>query len=261
MTIQDESLIRARFSELANDVDDSDWSDVRRRARGERRARLLLVAGALLVMVAAAAPTLGLPDRVVGLFESSEPAPEPVKERFALTFARPGMAPDVIPSEARTILDVPAHDVDDVYRAVLSVAPTESGGYCWLVDHREIRSEEPGGGAGWCDRDRAIKFSIGMSASGPISQDFVKGPVLYFGRTHDKQGDKVRFDFQDGDQTIVPVVWVPKPIDAGFIVYPAPKERWVEGHRVVSATLQDARGKPLRKQPLRWPWSPPRTDR
>jgi hypothetical protein len=261
VTIQDESHIRARFSNVASGVDDSDWSDVRRRARGRRRARLLMVAGLSLVAITAAAPTLGLSDRVVRLFESSEPAPEPVKERFALAFARPEMAPDVIASEARTILDVPANDVDDVYRAVLSVAPTKSGGYCSSVDLREIRSDEPGGGAGGCDRDRTRKFFIGMSATGPISQDFVKGPVLYFGRTHDEQGAKVRFDFQDGDHTIVPVVWVSKPIDAGFIVYPAPKERWVEGHRAVSATLLDEQGKPLRKQPLRWFSTPPKRDR
>ena len=63
-------LLGERFEALAERRDDSDWLDVRRRARRRsRRVRgALLVASATLLAILFAAPGIGLGGRIVGLF-------------------------------------------------------------------------------------------------------------------------------------------------------------------------------------------------
>lgn len=253
MTLDPDHVIRERFSALANADDDSNWADVRRRAgHSRRRSRLLVLAVLAAVAVAIAAPALGLSGKVVRFFESSEPAPARVEKSFAtLDVGAPsGMATGVIASQTRMVLDQP---IGDDRRAVMWIAPTRAGGFCMTVGLGRANSEprELGGG---CDRDRALPFSFGLSIPGPISPKgkILRGPVLYSGSVLIDKGLVVRFDFEDGAQDSVPVVWVSEPIDAGFYLYSLPAEHWTEGHRPIYATLEDGDGNALSREQAHW---------
>jgi hypothetical protein len=263
LTLDSDHLLRERLGALADRVDDSDWPDVRRRAGTGRRSRLLALAAATIVVVAIAAPALALSGKVVHVFGSSEPAPERVQEDFAsLDVGAPrGMAPDVIAEQTRMVIDTPTRDGT---RTVLWVAPTRAGGFCITASVGKVGGPPAhgGGGGGGCDRDRALPFAPGIFARGPMTPDGVlqRGPLVYDGSVLIEEARAVRFDFQDGDHATVPLVWVSEPIDAGFFVYAAPQEHWVEGHRVISATVEDGDGKELATQRLPW-IGPARTDR
>lgn len=261
MTLDSEHLIRERFSIFVNRGDDSDWADVRRRAgRGRRRSRLLVLAVLAAAAVAIAAPALGLSGKIVHLFGSSEPAPARVEESFASldVGAPPGMATGVIAEQTRKVLDQP---IGDEKRAVLWIAPTKVGGFCMTLGLGRVDSapHELGGG---CDHDRALPFSLGLSAPGPISRTgkVLRGPILFSGSALIDEGRTVAFEFEDGKQATVPVVWVSEPIDAGFFVYAVPEEHWVEGRRPTMATLKDDEGKALARQQAYW-FQFPRADR
>jgi hypothetical protein len=253
LTPDSEHLIRERFSVLVNRNDDADWNAVRRRARrGLRRSRLLALAVLAAVAVAIAAPALGLSGKIVHLFGSSEPAPARVEESFAsLDVGAPaGMAPGVIAEQTRKVLDQP---IGDEWRAVLWIAPTKAGGFCMTLGLGRVDSapHELGGG---CDRDRALPFSLGLGSPGPISRTgkILRGPVLFSGSVLSDEGSAVAFDFEDGRQATVPVVWVSEPIDAGFFVYAVPEEHWGEGHRPTTAMLEDEEGTVLAREHVHW---------
>jgi hypothetical protein len=263
LTLDSDHLIRERFSALANLDDDSNWADVRRRAghSRRRRSRLLVLAVLAAVAVAIAAPALGLSGKVVRLFESSEPAPARVEKSFATldVGAPPGMATGVIASQTRMVLD---QSIGDDRRAVMWIAPTRAGGFCMTVGLGRTNSEphELGGG---CDRDRLLPFSVGFGAPGPISPTgkILRGPVLYAGSVLIGEGITVRFDFEDGTQDSVPVVWVSEPIDAGFYLYSLPEEHWAEGHRPTYVTLEDGDGNALSREKAHWIRIGPMPDR
>lgn len=262
MTLDSEHLIRQRFAALADRTDDSDWSEVQRRAgRGNRRSRLLALAVLAAVGAAIAAPALGLSGKVVHLFGSSEPAPARVEESFAtLDVGAPaGMATGVIAEQTRQVLEQP---VGEGRRAVLWVAPTKAGGFCMTLGLGKLDSapHELGGG---CDRDRVLPFAPGLSAPGPMSPagKILRGPVLYSGSVLIDEARTVRFDFEDGAQATVPLVWVSEPIDAGFFVYALPEEHWADGHHPTTASVEDESGKILAREPLHWFEFSPRANR
>ena len=90
--------LRDRFAALADLRDDSDWLDVRRRARSATRRRALVGAAVAAAVLLLAAPALGLHRVVVSFFEG-EPAPQRVQVDFARQElgAPTGMAPGAIP--------------------------------------------------------------------------------------------------------------------------------------------------------------------
>ena len=51
--------------------------------------------------------------------------------------------------------------------------------------------------------------------------------------------------FEDGSFERTPLVWVSKPIDAGFFLYLLPKSHWKPGKRPVAIEVEDARGQRL----------------
>jgi hypothetical protein len=245
LTLDSEQLLRERFSRLANPVDDSDWTEVTRRASAGLRPRLLLLAAAAVVVAAIAAPALGLTGKVVQLFDGSEPA----RARFEKD--APLLAPDVITGDIQKVLDEPA---GEGARTLLWVAPTRSGGFCMAVELAKVGQLRPGGGTISCDRNRQRAFNQGGFGD-------PRGPILYYGSILIDGARLVRVDFEDGERAKVPLVWVSEPIDAGFYVYVVPRRHWAEGHRPKAATVVDENGKALARQSLRWFMPPSSSDR
>ena len=95
-------LLAPRFAALANPVDDSDWLDVRRRARTRHGRRWLAVplAAGLAALLAGSAFALY---RELVDFHSSEPAPERIVIEFGRMSVRAsvGLGPEVEPGAAR----------------------------------------------------------------------------------------------------------------------------------------------------------------
>ena len=112
---------------LAPGPDDADWGDVLRRARRARRRRLTSasLAVATIFCLGAAAYAFGHP---IVDFSSAPKGPRTVVNDFgSLQVDAPeGMAPDVLPQEARRITTVTI----DGKEHVLWVAPTKKGGFC-----------------------------------------------------------------------------------------------------------------------------------
>jgi integrase len=135
-------LLEKHFAPLRNPSNDSDWLDVRRRARRPwRRAVLVAVVAATVALLVA--PAFGVGGRVLDLIQG-KPAPPPVQtsfvggnaarqQRFAFAAAA-GLAlhdrfSPVVPGETRGVAEVETAD-GPIY---LWVAPTEDGRHCWLV--------------------------------------------------------------------------------------------------------------------------------
>jgi hypothetical protein len=219
--------LRERFQMLAETCDDSDWQEVRGKAK-PRVARPLTLLAVVLLGVIVAAPALGLHRRVVDFFEA-EPAPPDARRQFAeMDVGAPrGMAPGVVAGKARRIR------LPD--GSVLSVAPTKAGGFC--SDHGCIRSprelaaiaERIGDRPG--DRD-AYRIPVGISA--PVAGvGFLEGNVL------DSRGETIVVEYGDGTREDVPFVWVGPPINAGFWRMSIRRENQVAGRRPRVVRLLD----------------------
>ena len=148
-------LLERRFSPLRNQSDDSNWVDVRRRARRPVR-RIALVAALAVAAALLVAPAFGLGGKVLDVIKGS-PAPPRVQTYFASTnqlrkqmFARAQAAgiemhdrySPVIASEVRGVAAIETAD-GPIY---LWVGPTEDGGQCWLVEPHSGGCEPAGRG-------------------------------------------------------------------------------------------------------------------
>jgi hypothetical protein len=216
--------LRDRFTAIADLRDDSDWLDVRRRARrATRRRAIVTVAAAAAALLLLAAPAFALHRVVVSFFES-EPAPERVQLDFARQElgAPTGMAPGAIPDQTRKVVVQTA----DGERTFVWVAPTRSGGFCvlWKVHAGGCRSRAVGGqiGAGW--------------SGGSEGLTFVYGAVL------SDDADRLELRFEDGSATDVPLTWVSPPIDAGFYFVEIPPAHLEVGARPSELVLIDDGG-------------------
>jgi len=238
-------LLAVPVAELEASASEPDWAEVRRKARRLRARRLALRIGMLALSatlaVAAATPALGLQGRLFHLFTAGGPAPARVVKDFAeLDVGAPaGMAPGVVAGQAREVLSAP---LSTGSRAVLWVAPTQSGGFCTALS-----PNGSGSGGGGCDRDRLGRFAPELLIPGPISREGTirKPPVLISGHTLLAGAAQVEVRFQDGSRARTPVVWVGKPINAGFFIYEVPPTQWQPGHRSGELILEDASGREL----------------
>lgn len=210
-----------------------DWGDVLLRARRRRARRLTLQAAvvALLAVGVASAYALGHP---VIDFGSAKPAGlKQVDEFGSMEVAAPrGLAPGVRPHEARRITSVRF----DGKAHTLYVAPTKSGGYCYVWT-------DLGGGCR-ARRDRIAKSVYTGGEVGPNGLTVLETSFLQ------SAGERLVMRFRDGATADVPFVWVSAPIDAGFAVYRVPDAHRRTATRAVSLALYDAHGKLLARDPI-----------
>jgi hypothetical protein len=193
--------LEQQFATLRNPSDDSDWLDVRRRARRpwRRAAFVVVVAAAAALLVA---PAFGIGGRALDLIRG-DPAPPEVQTYFAASntlrermFAHAKDAGVelhdrfslVIPSEARGVIALETPD-GPIY---LWVAPTEDGRQCWL-----------GPVSGSCDpSDRTGP----LQPEGPGWTDRRPSVLVFHVRVYDEAIAQVQLELDGADELSLPVV-------------------------------------------------------
>ena len=228
--------LRERFAALVDDADDSDWFEVR---PPQRSLRALVIAAALALTVAVAAPAVGLPHRIVRLSSDAKPAPSPVAKAFAGFDQLTGTDPAATPREVLTTRTGPGET------ATLWVAPTTSSGFCSAIKLRLRDGSSEGAGAE-CEQ-RLQRLSVDVILHGPFSPDgkVLGGPVLLTGFVGQPDADSLRLEFEDGDTAAIPLVWVSKPVEMAYFVYGVPRRHWRGGHLPTKLTVRSAATKKL----------------
>jgi len=206
--------------------------------RGDRYRLAYVALAAALVATALGAPAFGLGRTIIDFF-AAEPAAENVRLSFAEMekIARPTGA-GVIASQARKVyvFRTPSGD------RVLSLAPTESGSFCWAI------TDFPGGcqtilsAQGPFQPGERNPAWIGLVFTDIPAPAMPQEPVLIGGNLRAASSDRLELEFQDGETMTIPFVWVAAPIEAGFFLYELPRERWAEGKRPLALTLYAADG-------------------
>jgi hypothetical protein len=204
------------------------------RMLSRRRLGLLLAAVVvlfLLVVGVAFSFGLGLPVLDFGQAEKA-PADSRVVKNFSVLDqgAPPGMATDVIPNETKKVATFG--------KEALWVAPTRQGGFC--TDR---------GGGGGCDRLGTVPLNVswGIERSGPgpdSERSFGGLPVVdsVEGYVNARWADALEIRFEDGDVIRPRVVWVSKPIEAGFFVQMIPQPHRLPGHLISAVVALDRDG-------------------
>jgi hypothetical protein len=231
--IEQPDILAERFAALRNPIDDSDWLDVRRRARTVRRWLAVPLAAALAVIVVGSA--FALYGRIVEFFDA-EPAPERVVVHFGQMSARAKIdfGPRVEAREARKITEATIGGK----RRSLYVAPVEDGGFCWMWE----------GSSGGCERTKLNTLDAPLSASWLESPK--GGAARLSGVVLDPDVARVLVETDDSERSEVEVVWVSPPIDAGFFIH----EARTENRPIVALIGLDDDGRELHRQAF------PRTD-
>jgi hypothetical protein len=212
--------------------DDADWSDVLHRAGRARRRRQVSAIAVLIAAIGvgiASAYAFGHP---IIDFGKAERGPTKIVNDFgSLEVGAPeGMAPGVLPHEARRITSVAI----DGKEHVLWVAPTKQGGFC------EQWSDLFGG----CRADRHAAFAkhIDVTTVGAID---VLGGSFFQGA-----GARLELSYADGTSDEIPFVWVSAPIEAGFYLFRVPDAHRLAGHRPTAVSLLDDDGEVLAREPV-----------
>ena len=217
--------------------------------RSRRRASLLVAAAALvLTAVVIATPAFGIRQAVSDLFGREDipfqqaPAADYASNRDftkMVSGAPPGMDPRAITSEIR----LAATFAVSGHQRRLWVAPTASGGYCYLWKNLD-------GGCNNTPRDPSKialdgSFTMGLNDTVPYMEKLA-------GAVFDPNAAGVRLTFEDGRQIPLRLVYVSAPIDAGFFAYnPSAQER-IEGRRPLRVDLVDPQGKTLATSNIDW---------
>ncbi len=195
-------LLEQHFLPLRNATDDSDWLDVRRRARRSLR-RVALVAAVAVAAALLVAPAFGVGGRFLDLIRGS-PAPPEIQTYFATSnTVRKRMFDDaqaagvelhqrfspVIASETRGVaaIDTPDGPI------FLWVAPTEDGGQCWLVQPHSGACEPPG-------------RTAPLQPEGPGWTIQRPSVLIFHVRVHDDAITRVQLNLEGADALTLPVV-------------------------------------------------------
>jgi hypothetical protein len=235
MTDPEIDLLGQRLAAFSHPQDDSDWTAIRRQRR--RLPTLIVGVGILIVAVLATGAAFGL-YRDVLPFASQEPAPAPVVKDFQTLFgaegAPPGMDPHVLAGETKRVATYAGG------KYVLYVAPTQNGGFCESFVRlfggcRQVRKLPAGAPTG--GPDEIDPFAIGTM--GAMSSN---GPTILGGDLLLPPGTSLSVEFADASSAEIPVVFVSKPIDAGFFLYPVPAEHVRLGHEARYLIARDAHG-------------------
>ena len=214
-------------------------------AGGARRRTAFVLAAAALALAAAllATPAFGLGDYLAHLLANRKPAhrpPDLIQRMFQNMYdARPDDATGVIPGKARVAISL---TIPGFGHKNLWVAPTRSGGYCSSLG---------------CNRTRSEPFRVQLGVGGPTSgRAAVQGSrdqhVFIEGDTVLRNARRIAIQYESrsdlkpllrGDRK--PLVWIKKPIDAGFFLFEVPKSHWEPGQRPVAIAVYDSKGRAL----------------
>jgi hypothetical protein len=170
--------------------------------RRQFRATTLLLAAAV-ALVALVAPAFAL-TRVAIQFFSSPAAPAVAIVNFAelSTGAPAGMDPRAIAGEARAVA---RQRLADGNVLTLSVAPTATGGFCYLVSSRSDAL------AGGCDARREIPFASGLAAA-----SYPQGSAILSGSVLNPDAATAGISMANGSHIELAIVHVSSPINASF---------------------------------------------
>jgi hypothetical protein len=179
-------------------------------SRKRKRVALLLVAALVLAIVAA--PALGLAPPFLDFF-SSKHASKRVVHSFALlnVGAPRGMSPKVIAGETRRVT---SYRLANGTTMPLWVAPTRKGGFCFTFGYgggcastrNEHQRDQPG--------DRNAE-AIGLGEY---------GSRVLAGYVFDTRIARIEVRFRHDPAASVSLLWVSKPINAGFFFYEIPRK-------------------------------------
>jgi hypothetical protein len=187
--------------------------------------RVLIAAAALLVAAGATAFSFGVHVPVIDFWSSSKVNHgSRIYRDFKLldVGAPPGMATGVLPGETRKVATIDG--------ATLWVAPTKDGGFCTLFGH-----------TGGCDRTGTVPLSLTFTAANvppgrsPLTTPPEEIASIVSGYVNGRWADALELRFTDGKRVRPPLVWVSKPIDAGFFYYRTSPEEREPGHALAAA--------------------------
>lgn len=228
------------------------------------RVRAALLVGAALVAVLVVAPAFGLIRSVLPFFDAPK-APQPVQVEFASmnTGAPAGMSPQAIADNTREIGQFSFAG----RMHTLWVAPTKQGGFCfeWI------------GGWGGCtaptpdpltwNGDLVIPAGVAVPSM-PVPSKHVAGPMSaadlaaimkarslavptwISGYINASDAQDVVIKFSDGTTVHPQIVWVSKPIGAGFFSYDVPAKYRTEANHLVTVAALTATGDIVKEQPV-----------
>lgn len=184
------------------------------------RVRVFTLVGVTALLVVAAASG-SAPRRTNVAFASAPLGPA---STFASITRRAASPAIVLAARARRIAVVHWNG----YRPLL-VAPTTAGGFCESLPG-------PYGGVGCFtgSRQRNV-IDPGLTAD-------AGGSIAFNGKFFDSRGARLEVRYEDGLNTVVSIIWVGKPINAGFFVFAIPSAHRRPGHRPIAITLFSASG-------------------
>jgi hypothetical protein len=208
------------------------------RPRPRSRRRLATIAVAAALAGAVGAPAFGLGRTIVDFF-AAERASDNVRLRFAeMDAAAPGDGSGVIASEARRVY---------VFRTasgehVLSLAPTDNESFCWSITGLASGCQTILSARGPFQPGEHEPVRMGLVFTDIPAPTMPQSPVLIGGNVRANDSSRLKIEFQDGKNELIPFVWISAPIDAGFFLYELPRERWAPGKRPVALSLYAADG-------------------
>lgn len=220
------------------------WEEVLRRAQpprrrsARRRAALYALAAAIIAYLAAPAFGLGTP---FADFFSSKHAPKQAVEDFRMQNVVGahgfGVDPKILAGEARRIT---VYRLRDGRPFPLDVAPRRGGGFCF--DFGLGGSCAPRRGA----RHPRVPDRHGDRNAGAIAMVTIgyHRSSVFAGYVYDKRIAKLVIDLKDQHPVDVPLLWVSRPIDAGFFAYDLTEFQRTH-HNVAAVVAVDAHGKEI----------------
>jgi hypothetical protein len=178
-----------------------------------------LVAFAALIVVGAASASA--PRRIDVAFATAPLGP---RSTFASIARRATLPAIVLAARARRVGVIRWNG-----ERSLLVAPTKAGGFCESLSG-------PYGGTG-CFSGTRQRNRLDPGLTGDAS-----GPIAFNGRFFDSRATQLKVRYADGHGIVVPIIWVSKPVDAGFFVFAIPDAHRRPGHRPLTITLSSAKG-------------------
>jgi hypothetical protein len=181
------------------------------------------------VIILLAGPALGIGPPFLDFF-SSKRAPERIVRQFdGLNAGAPrGMSPRVIAGQTRLVT---TYRLRDGKAFPLWVSPTRRGGFCFTFGYgggcavRKVPSHDRNG-----DRNAG---AIGLGRY---------GSHVLAGYVFDKRITNFEVRFKDAAAVSLPLLWVSRPIDAGFYLYDLSRPQRKPGLGPVAVVALDAHG-------------------